>query len=308
MTMTFKRAARTAKKARIALYGPSGSGKTYTALALASGLGKATAFIDTERGSAQLYADKFAFDSLDLNNFHPDQFIEAIRAAEEGGYDVIIIDSLTHAWQAILDAVTARGGNTFSDGWGKIGTPLYQKLVGAILESKCHIIACMRSKTEYSVDKDERGKSTPKKLGMAPVMRADTEYEFDLVLSMDDANNATVSKTRMGDLLPLHMNRPDKSIGTKIGEWLATGKPAEPPYVPTADERVTVSALVDRMNALPEGDARKAVLAEIYESACRAAGLRKLACGQRSIDGIKAMLKALVDYDMANKLAAPEPA
>jgi ABC-type dipeptide/oligopeptide/nickel transport system ATPase component len=227
MTPTFKRAERAAKKARIAIYGPSGSGKTYTALSLATGLGKKIAFIDTERGSAQLYADKFVFDSLSLTSFHPDRFVEAIAAAEDAGYDTVIIDSLSHAWNAILDAVGARGGNTFTDGWGKIGTPLYTKLIGAILESKCHVIVCMRSKVEYEIEKNEKGKAEPKKIGTAPVMRADTEYEFDLVLTMDDANNATVSKTRMGELLQQRTNRPDAAIGRKIGEWLASGKPIE---------------------------------------------------------------------------------
>lgn len=227
MTLTFKRAERAAKKARVAIYGPSGSGKTYTALSLARGFGGKTAFIDTERGSAQLYADKFAFDSLDLTSFHPDRFVEAIAVAEDAGYDTVIIDSLSHAWNAILDAVGARGGNTFTDGWGKIGTPLYAKLIGSILESKCHVIVCMRSKVEYEIEKNEKGKAEPKKIGLAPVMRADTEYEFDLVLTMDDANNATVSKTRMGDLLEQRMNRPDAAIGKKIADWLASGKPAQ---------------------------------------------------------------------------------
>lgn len=227
MTVQFKRAMRTVKKARIAIYGPSGSGKTYTALSLATGMGGKVAFIDTERGSSQLYADKFAFDSLDLTSFHPDRFVEAIAAAEDAGYDTVIIDSLSHAWNAILDAVGARGGNTFTDGWGKIGTPLYAKLIGSILESKCHVIVCMRSKVEYEIEKNEKGKAEPKKIGMAPVMRADTEYEFDLVLTMDDANNATVSKTRMGDLLAQRMNRPDAAIGRKISDWLSSGAPAE---------------------------------------------------------------------------------
>ena len=311
MTMTFKRATRTAKKARIAIYGPSGSGKTYTALSLAAGLGKSTAFIDTERGSAQLYADKFAFDSLDLSHFHPDRFVEAIRAAEAEGYDVIIIDSLTHAWQEILNLVDASKGNNFTDGWGKIGTPLYQKLVSAILECKCHVIVCMRSKTEYVVEEttNREGKlvKAPKKLGMAPVMRPDTEYEFDLVLTMDDANNATVSKTRMGDLVPQRTNRPDAMLGHKIGDWLASGKPAELPYVATAEERAAVSALINDMDSLPEeADARKAALAKIYEAACHACGVRKLGCAQRSVDGIKSMIKSLMDHDTIHKL--PEAA
>lgn len=315
MTMTFKRAARTAKKARIALYGPSGSGKTFTALALASGLGKTTAFIDTERGSAQLYADAFAFDALDLNNFHPDRFIEAIRAAEAEGYDTIIIDSLTHAWQAILEAVDATRGNNFTDGWGKTGTPLYNKLIGAILECKAHVIVCMRSKTEYVVENNQNGKAAPKKLGMAPVMRADTEYEFDLVLTMDDANNATVSKTRMGELLPQRMNRPDKSIGAKIGAWLASGKAPEPkaeqPASPDDPQRAA-SVAIDWLNThaikeLKPSDAPK--MRELAASVgADISGAKTMGDAWRSIHHAAGVIAGLVDERAEQPADAPEAA
>ena len=91
-------ATKKAAKLRLALVGPAGSGKTYSALAIATGLGSKIALIDTEHGSAALYADKFAFDTCNLETFSPDSYVEAIKGAEAEGYDVIIIDSLSHAW------------------------------------------------------------------------------------------------------------------------------------------------------------------------------------------------------------------
>lgn len=240
--MAFQKAERKQKKARIALYGPSGSGKTYTALSLATGLGDKIAVIDTERGSASLYADRFNFDSMELSNFNPEYFISAIADAEKAGYDVLIIDSLSHAWQGtggILDKVTARGGNGFTDGWGKVGTPLYNKLIDTILESRLHIIACMRSKTEYVMEKNDKGKDVPKKVGMGVVMRHDAEYEFDYVGLLDDTNTMTTQKTRMGEVLPDAINRPNKATGAKILAWLTSGAaqvaPAPKPVAPKVE-------------------------------------------------------------------------
>ena len=98
MAIQFKRAVKSQAKARIGLIGPSGSGKTYTALLLAQTMGQRIAVIDTEHGSASKYADEFQFDTLELANFHPQNYIDGIKAAGQAGYDVIIIDSLSHAW------------------------------------------------------------------------------------------------------------------------------------------------------------------------------------------------------------------
>ncbi len=254
MALTFKKAERKQKKARIAIYGASGSGKTYTALSIATGLGKPIAFIDTERGSASLYSDKFDFDVLELAQFHPDKFIEAIHAAEDANYGVIVIDSITHAWQEILNLVDARGGNSFTDGWGKIGTPLYKKLIDAILACKAHVIVCMRSKTEYAIEEtvNSHGKTVkaPKKIGTAPVMRPDTEYEFDLVCFMDEANNMTISKSRMGDTIPQRVNRPTFATGKAINQWLSSGKAEAPQQAP----KLTPLTALDEITRIIEAD------------------------------------------------------
>ncbi len=233
MSVQFKRATRTQKKLRMALMGPSGSGKTYTALILAAELGKGgkVALLDTERGSASLYSDNFEFDACQLESFNPQHYIDGINAAAAAGYTVLVIDSLSHAWNGeggVLDQVNKRGGNQFTDGWGKVGTPLQNSLMKAILEAPMHVIATMRVKTEYVVEQNERGKSAPKRVGLAAVQRDGVEYEFDIIGTLDIQNTLTIEKTRMTALAGTIINKPDAKLAQKIMAWLSDGAPAPP--------------------------------------------------------------------------------
>ena len=103
----FKKATKAAANGRIAVFGPSGAGKTFTSLRVATGLadGKPIAFIDTERHSAVKYSDRFQFDVLELDDRSVAGYCDAIKLAEQGGYSVLIIDSLTHAWQELLEEI-----------------------------------------------------------------------------------------------------------------------------------------------------------------------------------------------------------
>jgi len=205
MVAQFQPAARRQAKARIALCGPSGSGKTYSALLIAKGLagdGGRIAVVDTERGSAELYADLCAYDVCSLaGDYSPQRYIEALRAAEAAGYDVVVVDSLSHAWAGvggvldIVDAASAKGGGNKFAAW-RVGTPQQNALVDALLQSPCHIIVTMRSKTEWAVEANERGKVAPRKIGTAPVQRDGIEYEFTLVFDLDIDHYAVASKDR----------------------------------------------------------------------------------------------------------------
>jgi hypothetical protein len=233
--MTFQKAARQQKKLRMALHGPSGSGKTFTALEIAKGLGDKIAVIDTERGSASLYADRFGFDVIELEYFSVDNYVKAIGEAVEGGYDVLVIDSLSHAWAGlggVLDAVNNTKGNVFTDGWGKVGTPQQNRLLDTILKAPMHVIATLRVKTDYEVEKDERGKATPRKIGLAPVQRDGVEYEFDIVGSLNIENTLTIEKSRMVDLAGKIIPKPDRKLGMHIMAWLNSGEPPQPKVNP----------------------------------------------------------------------------
>jgi len=234
MAYVFQKAVKAKSKARIGLIGPSGSGKTYTALLLATHMGNRIALIDTEHGSASKYADEFDFDTLWLNNYHPKNYIEAIKAAGEAGYDVLIIDSLSHAWAGtdgaldLADKNAAKyGGNRWA-AWRDV-TPLHNQLIEAILSSPCHVIATMRSKMEYIQTTDEKGKTVIRKVGMAPIQRDGMEYEFDVVGELDIDHNFIVSKTRCKALDGAIIKCPGKELADTLMAWLSDGveMPAE---------------------------------------------------------------------------------
>lgn len=196
----FKKAERKQAKLRLALAGPSGSGKTYSALLLAMGLGGRIAVIDTEHGSASLYADLVDFDAMELHApYSPERYIDAITAAEQAGYETLIIDSYSHEWtgsggcleQNETVAHQKFRGNTWA-AWNET-TPRHRKLTDKILTSSMHIICTMRSKTETV---QGEGKKILK-LGMKSEQRDGTDYEFTVVLDLThDGHTATASKDR----------------------------------------------------------------------------------------------------------------
>lgn len=230
----FQKAQRRKAKLKLALCGPSGSGKTFSALKIAKGMGGKIAFIDTENGSGQLYSHVAEYDVAEIGPpFSVDKYIAAIKAAEEAGYDILIIDSLSHAWSkqgGILDEVDKRSGkNAFTSGWRE-ATPMHDRFVDAILQSPLHIIVTMRAKTAYDLEKDDKGRSVPVKKGMEPVQRAGLEYEFTIVLDMDNARHtATSGKDRTG-LFDGKCFTPDENTGAELIRWLETGVEAQPQY------------------------------------------------------------------------------
>ncbi len=196
----FHKAERKKGKLRLAIAGPAGSGKTYSALLIALGLGGRIAMIDTERGSGELYDHLGEYDACTIHPpFEPKKYVEAIHAAEDLGYETIIIDSLSHAWVGqggLLDVhghIADKTGNSWS-AWRQV-TPKHNELVDAMLQSRCHIIATMRSKMEYA-QVEENGKKQVKKLGMSPIQRDGMEYEFTVFIDLDQQHTATTTKDR----------------------------------------------------------------------------------------------------------------
>lgn len=223
----FQKAQRTKIKLRLAVTGPSGSGKTYSALRLASGIGKKIAVFDTENCSASLYSEKFNFDVMEINPpFATEKYIDAIRFAEKEKYDVLILDSISHAWAmqgGLLEQkekLDARGGNSYTN-WGSI-TKKDNEFRAAWLNSNLHIICTMRSKTDYVMELNEKGKMAPKKVGLAPIQRDGIEYEFTTVFDIALNHEAQVSKDRTG-LFTDQIFKVTEETGEKINTWLSSG-------------------------------------------------------------------------------------
>ena len=219
ITMQLRQSSRTQAKMKLALQGCSGSGKTTSALLLAYGITNnwsKIAIIDSENGSADLYAHLGSYNVLSLNEYTPEKYIEAISVCEKAGMEVIIIDSISHCWDYLIEFHGNMQGNSFAN-WSKI-TPRQNAFVQKILSSPCHIIATMRTKQDYVLN-EKNGKYIPEKVGLKAVQRDNVDYEFTVVLDLNIKHFATASKDRTG----LFMGRPEFIItpdtGREILRW-----------------------------------------------------------------------------------------
>lgn len=218
--MQIRKAQRKQAKLRIGVSGPSGSGKTYSALLLGRGLTTTwdkVGLIDTENGSGELYSHLGSYNVITLEApYSPERYIEAIKAFEDAGIEVLIIDSVSHEWEGsggCLDIVDKLGGK-YQD-WGKV-TPRHNAFVQAILQTTMHVLTTTRRKQDYEMTKGNDGKVKVEKMGLKEVQRDGFEYELTLALNVDTRHQATASKDRTG----LFMDKPEFIITEKTGEQL----------------------------------------------------------------------------------------
>ena len=241
--MKLQKATRKKVKLRLGLSAVSGGGKTYSALLLAKGLVgdlSKVAVIDTENGSASLYAHLGEFSTIELSApYTPERYIEAIQACEAAGIECIIIDSITHEWDGkggVIDISNSMTGNSFTN-WAKL-TPRHQAFIDAILQSPCHVITTVRRKQDYEMTKDSSGKTKVEKAGLKEVTREGFEYELTVNFNLDEKHNCTASKDRTG----LFMDKPQFTIseatGITIMEWCESG----------VDSRVIINDAVAAVN------------------------------------------------------------
>lgn len=231
---SFRKATKEQSRLRAAFIGPAGAGKTYSALAVATHLGKSIAVIDSERGSASKYADEFSFDVAELESFSPDNYCDLIIAAGKS-YDVVVVDSLSHAWSGkdgALELVDkAKQRQKIENGytaWRDI-TPKHNRLVDTILTSPAHIICTMRSKMEYVQEKVD-GRTVIRKVGLQPIQREGMEFEFDLVGDLDTEHRLVIGKTRCRRLDQKVFQNPGREVADILREWLSSGAvPMEKP-------------------------------------------------------------------------------
>lgn len=236
--MKLQTATRKRAKIKMALQGPSGSGKTFSSLQIAYGLcsdWSKVAVIDTENGSANLYAHIGEYSIIELSVPHsPERYIQAIETCEKAGMEVIILDSVTHEWEFLLEYHASLPGNSFTN-WYKV-TPRHNAFVQKILSSSCHIICTVRTKTDYVMN-EKNGKMVPEKVGLKSVQREGLDYEMTLVFDLDIKNNALASKDRTGLFYGKTEQKLSTQTGKQIADWCNSG------------EAVTVDEVVSRIGS-----------------------------------------------------------
>lgn len=227
--MNLRKSERKRAKIKMALQGSAGSGKTYSSLLLAKGLINGDfskiAIVDSENGSADLYAHLGQYNVLPLSPpFTPEKYIQAIDVCLKAGMKVIILDSISQVWDELLDFHSKLPGNSFTN-WNKV-TPRQKAFVDKILQADAHIIATMRTKQDYVLNQKD-GKYIPEKVGLKAVQRDGVDYEFTLVFDIDSKHFAVASKDRTN----LFSGKPEFTInaatGKKILEWCNDGETLE---------------------------------------------------------------------------------
>lgn len=233
----FETVTRKKAKLRMALTGVSGAGKTLSALYIAYGITgdwSKIALIDTEHERARFYANRSDLGTGEFlyapfePPYSPMRYKEFVLqgALAVGSDGVVIIDSFTHAWNntgGILDIkeqIAKQSGKNSYTAWFEAGKE-QNDLVNSILAVDCHTIVTMRSKMDYAMVENDKGKLQPQKMGLAPIQREDTEYEFDIVLDIARNHIATASKdTTFLDKFGAVIT-PD--LGRQLKEWLDNG-------------------------------------------------------------------------------------
>lgn len=234
MSFEIRKASKVNRKLRLGLFGQSGGGKTYSALRVSMGmLGSLdkVCVIDTEQGSSELYLEKFPGFSVGLIGapYYPGKYRSAIDSAVEAGFELIIIDSVSHAWDGEGGALeinqkyadTKCNGNTFT-AW-KYTTPLYRKFIESIINSPVHMIVTGRKKTDYVMDTNSRGKQAPRKVGLKDITREGLDYEMTVSFDISQNHMACPTKDRTGlfmigedDPIPAVL---DEETGKTLAKW-----------------------------------------------------------------------------------------
>lgn len=262
--MQLQKASRKKASIKMSLQGPSGSGKTYSSLLLAYGLcndWSKIAVIDSENHSSELYSHLGDYNVLQLSApYTPEKYVQAIEACGQAGMQVIIIDSISHEWEYILEAHASLPGNSFTN-WQKIGLR-HKAFIQAILGSKVHIIGTTRTKQDYVLN-ERNGKMVPEKVGLKAVQREGLDYEFTLVFDLNMKNSATASKDRTG----LFFGKPEQKLtiesGKAIYNWCNSGASISADEVNTRiNGSKSLGELLDVYKQYPE---YKEVLKKEYE-------------------------------------------
>jgi DNA polymerase III delta prime subunit len=254
MTLVIQKAVKHQAKLKMCIAGPPGAGKTFTSLTFARELanGGKVLVLDSEKGSASLYSDEFEFDTIQLwsrdknrqpikDPFHPRKYMEAVHIAEEGGYAVLVIDSLSHCWNdeggflSLNRRIAAQKyHNNTAAAWLDTD-PLYREFVNTLTDARLHIIATVRSKSEIDISKNDKGETKVSKLGTKVVQRDELEFEFTIYCRMETSNTLIVEKTRCRAVNGAVVDAPTAQFIKPVIEWLGNGVPEERP-LPVAQD------------------------------------------------------------------------
>ena len=193
MTKIFKEAKNETSFLKCGLMGFQGSGKTYTAADIAIGMHsyinskKPVAFIDSEAGSdkvlPKMQAAKVKLIAVKTRSFQ--ELCEAIREAEESS-DILIIDSITHYWNELMESYMkqARVTRMTPVHWIPVKRE-WHKYADLYSFSKLHVIVCGRSGWRFGYVEEEDGAKQMTAVETRMKVEGEFGYEPELLLEME---------------------------------------------------------------------------------------------------------------------------
>lgn len=251
----FRPAVRAALPLRIAIAGASGSGKTLGALRLASGLVEGNwskvFMVNMEPlANALGYVGNQEYDIGQYMYYHlsapynPRAITSLMNNAVDSGAGVIILDTMSQAWGGsggVRDVHDSMDGNPFAN-WAKVN-PLWDDFIAYLtLTCPVHVICTIREQMKYVQDRVTEGgreKTVINILGLAPILRPETEYEFPLYFKLRRSDHHAEIVTMRGDMLDIDPVTNEieltQDVGARLQIWASNGDPApiifERPYV-----------------------------------------------------------------------------
>lgn len=227
MALSFTKAVREKVFIKTLLSGASGSGKSVSALRMATGIARKCdgkiAMIGTESSRDLYYSNEYDYDLLQLEDpFTPEKYMEAIDAAVDAGYKVLIIDSMSHEWKYLNDVHDKMPGNSFQN-WGKL-KPRHNAFMEKILQAPIHTICTARGKDEWVLEEDDKGKKVPKKVGLGAQQDKNITYEFTVSLMIDQNTHVASTDKDNTHLFDGTFNMITERDGEKLYEWANTGE------------------------------------------------------------------------------------
>lgn len=287
MSFTLRPAVREKIGLLFGVAGASGSGKTRSALHLAKGIANGTgkvAVIDTEAGRALHYAPppgqkadsaKGTFDFIHLNfdaPFTPERYVEAIRACEDAGATVIVVDSFSHEWSGeggcsdiqMAEAERMAGGDVrrieamTAPAW-KRPKLRHQRMMARLIQCRTHLIFCLRAQEKIKII---GGKVVPQ--GFQPICEKSFMFELSGSLMMHPDRPGCPDYE-----LPKKLNDDLQAIlphgwivgdpeGKRLRLWAETGEDRRP------EDKVAEGArdLIERIQDAPDADTLRDLDAE----------------------------------------------
>lgn len=227
----FRKAERKMTYLKNLVISPSGGGKSYTSLRLAAGFAKRLktldgkdhriAYINTEGNRGELYADQFDYDILDLKPpYEPEAYIEAIDDAIEEGYDILILDSLTHEWSGkggCLEIHSNIKGKDSYMNWRTV-SPRHEAFMEKILDSQVHIFATVRGKDAYERSSNEKGRVSYEKMAVGYDQRKNLEYLFFTSFMIDLKSHKAEAVKDNTNIFTMNERLTEKH-GRKLCDW-----------------------------------------------------------------------------------------